>query len=392
VTHRAIDLQSLHAVATATMSPTGTLIDANTGFMRMIDASLPIGRNIGHCFIQPNLAALLDKEPDPSGMIYRGLLTIGDERDATWTLHASVWREAGQIRLLAEHDILGLERLNHAILALNSDYAKIQFDLAQAQTTLKQINVELERRVEERTHTLRDALIRAEAADLAKSVFLATVSHELRTPLNHIIGFSEVILSDESGELPPVQRRQISIIRKSGEQLFNIVQDMIDLSSVGADDLLVQASAIELGPELESQRLSFIEQAQQRSLNLEAVDCAPSIFVHADRARLSQVLRHLLGNAIKFTDHGCVSIRAFVVDGMARIEVEDTGIGISPAGQAELFTSFQQVTNLPGRLNAGMGMGLAIVKRVVDAMGGTVGVASVPAKGSVFWFTLPLAG
>jgi two-component system capsular synthesis sensor histidine kinase RcsC len=136
---------------------------------------------------------------------------------------------------------------------------------------------------------------------------------------------------------------------------------------------------------------AFQAQAEGQGLELRPVICDPGVTVQADRARLAQVVRNLLGNAMKFTDQGYVLVRAVHAGDSMRVEVEDSGIGIPASEQHRLFQSFQRVNDPHGRMRAGTGLGLSICKRIAEAMGGQVGVDSVPGRGSRFWFTVPVA-
>jgi signal transduction histidine kinase len=251
-------------------------------------------------------------------------------------------------------------------------------------------NRRLEKQVEARTRELLQARDEAQSASRAKSAFLATVSHELRTPLNAIIGFSTLLLEDSTIDAAE-RRKQLSIIHRSGMHLLDLIEEMLDLTSIEAGHIAVDIMPLRLHEVLAEQCESMQVQAHAARLDLrvEAVD--HSLIVLADPVRLRQVVRNLLSNAIKFTDHGSVTIRARVDDGMARVEVEDTGIGIASDQQDSLFNRFQRIPDNTGRLRPGTGLGLSICRRLVEAMSGTAGVASEAGRGSVFWFTLPLA-
>jgi signal transduction histidine kinase len=251
-------------------------------------------------------------------------------------------------------------------------------------------NRRLERQVDARTRELLQARDDAQSASRAKSAFLATVSHELRTPLNAIIGFSTLMLEDPTIDAAE-RRKQLSIIHRSGMQLLDLIEEMLDLTSIEAGHIAVDIMPLALHEVLEEQCESMQVQARSANLGLccDAVD--HSLIVRADPVRLRQVVRNLLSNAVKFTDRGSVTIRARVVDGMARVEVEDTGIGIAADQQDSLFNRFQRIPDSTGRLRPGTGLGLSICRRLVEAMSGTAGVVSEAGRGSVFWFTLPLA-
>jgi signal transduction histidine kinase len=252
-------------------------------------------------------------------------------------------------------------------------------------------NRRLAQQVRERTRELERARDEAESASRAKSAFLATVSHELRTPLNAIIGFSTILLDDTLGGLQGEQRRQMQLINDAGRHLLDLIKDILDISSIEAGQLVVHLEAVELHRLLAEQVASMQLLASERGLELRLEAPEEFVDVLADAVRLRQVLRNLLSNAIKFTDQGTITIRGHVAGDMVRIEVHDTGIGISPGEQQALFNSFERMGDRKGRLRPGTGLGLAISRRLVEAMDGTIGCESVEGQGSLFWFTVPIA-
>lgn len=251
---------------------------------------------------------------------------------------------------------------------------------------------ELEKLVRSRTSQLEAARDLAESSSRAKSAFLGTVSHELRTPLNSVIGFSSVLLEGHMGELAPEHRKPLSLIRSSGEQLLRLVQEILDITSIESGTLTLECTAFPLRTVLRELIETLQPQASERKLLLRCIYCDESVVVYADRHRLSQVVRNLLANAIKFTDGGFVQLRADVGGGVARIEVEDSGIGIPESEQWKVFRPFEPIERERGHLRPGTGLGLSICQRMVTAMGGTIGFDSTPGRGSRFWFTVPLAG
>ncbi len=238
---------------------------------------------------------------------------------------------------------------------------------------------------------LRAAKDTAESASRAKNAFLGSISHELRTPLNAIIGFSGLMLDGAMGEVPTALRRPLEMVRRAGQELHDTVRQILDLTSIEGGNVSIDASPVPLRALLDEVHGSFAAPVASRGLILRPLECDTTLTVFADGPRLAQVTRNLVSNALKFTDQGSVWLVAARQGGFARIEVGDTGIGIPRDQQHRLFEPFQRITDEPGRLRQGTGIGLSVCRRIVAAMGGEIGVESEPGRGSRFWFTVPLA-
>jgi signal transduction histidine kinase len=230
---------------------------------------------------------------------------------------------------------------------------------------------------------------RAEAASRTKSQFLANMSHEIRTPMNGVLGMAELLLLTN---LTDKQRRQVEQIRGSGTQLLHVINDILDFSKIEAGKIALEHRPFDLASVMSETMTFFEESVRAKGLTLF---CTLEQDLHTnvvgDAHRLRQVLNNLIGNAIKFTASGTVSIAVRSVTGVVggfEIAVEDTGIGISDETQAVLFKEFSQADSSTTRKYGGTGLGLAICKRLVEMMQGTIGVEGRCGGGSRFWFTV----
>lgn len=245
------------------------------------------------------------------------------------------------------------------------------------------------------THeSLEEALAHAEAGARAKSEFLATISHEIRTPMNGILGMTQLLAQSE---LTPEQEEFVQTILQSGNALLATLNDILDFSKIEAGRLEIRPLPFDLEHSIRDTIHLLAARAREKGLELRlryAPDCPRQVV--GDASRIREVLLNLLGNAIKFTEAGHIETsveypsRDKHAPSSLRIGVRDTGIGISPAGQTSLFQPFSQADASHTRKYGGTGLGLAISKRLVELMGGTIGVESEVGRGSTFWFTLPL--
>jgi signal transduction histidine kinase/DNA-binding response OmpR family regulator len=241
------------------------------------------------------------------------------------------------------------------------------------------------------TRTLRETVQALRAANQAKSDFLASMSHELRTPLSAIIGFSDLMRAEAATETTTVQVpvEWVDHINRSGQHLLGLINDVLDLAKIEAGRLELERAQFDLATALHESVAGVRPLADRKHLRLEA-ELAPGVLADADRGRFRQVVYNLLSNAIKFTpEGGLVRVESSAVEGGARVDVIDSGVGIAEADQEAIFEEFRQVGDALAK-EAGTGLGLALTRRLVEAHGGNITVESQPGKGSRFSVFLPI--
>ena len=276
-------------------------------------------------------------------------------------------------------------------------YVSVQEDITEKKRLAAELDTHrhhLEELVVSRTVELAEARHLAEAANEAKSNFIANMSHEIRTPMNGVLGMTYLAMAATSD---PKQKDYLKKIQLSGQHLLHIVNDVLDFSKIEAGKMTLEALDFRLEELLNNLASMMGNKLTGRDIGFRFdVDATLEKYLHGDPHRISQILINYTNNALKFTEHGEIVVRVRKVQDLGntsliRFEVEDSGIGMSPAQQAKLFQTFEQGDSSTTRKYGGTGLGLAICRQLARLMGGEVGVSSELGKGSIFWFSVQLA-
>jgi signal transduction histidine kinase len=306
------------------------------------------------------------------------------------TGQSSPW-EAIAGKLLSEHgELLGVVTILHdrtEALAREQLYEQLKRASTQLEVKVREATEELVRQNE----LLRRQHIQLEQASALKSQFLANMSHEFRTPLNAILGYTSMLLQGVAGELQPAQRRNLQRVDSNSRHLLSLINDILDISRIEAGKMPLHPVDFDL-PDLVAEVMSELEPIIARARLTVTTDFEPDARrLHGDRQKVKQIVLNLLGNALKFTPEGSITVSSHARRGPDEIAVAvaDTGIGIAPADQATVFEDFRQADNSPTRQYGGAGLGLAICRRLAEMMTGRITVESTLGKGSTFTLTLP---
>lgn len=329
----------------------------------------------------PLLAALdarLDRFKQDPQSIYYASLTKWTAEKVSFTLPA--WVRATGL-------IIGIALIMSLLVSV---VLKRQVDIRTRE--LQDINSDMEARIQQRTAELAVAMKKAQAADHLKSAFLASMSHELRTPLNSIIGFTGILLQGLAGPLNEEQKKQLLMVQNSSRHLLALINDVLDISKIEADQLSLSFSTFELRPSIEKTVKLVGPLADKKGLEL-AMEIAPDVGgVTTDQRRLEQIILNLLNNAVKFTEKGRVSLVCRADKDGYLLSVSDTGMGIQAEEIPGLFQPFHQINTGLSRKHEGTGLGLSICKKLITMMGGTIEVQSQWGKGSTFTVRFPENG
>ncbi len=292
--------------------------------------------------------------------------------------------EQGQKVLLGQ-TLLQMEIVDRGTL----DLAVTQ-QIVELHAALQESNRTLQQRVRERTRELRNALERLTELNQIKANLISNISHELRTPLAHIKGYVELFIDGEMGDLSEEQTDAMAIIRRATNRLGTLIEDLIEFSTASREGITLQLEETEIDTLIKAVLERSQAKAQQTGVKLQwkTDNDLPSIKV--DRERLSWAVFQLVDNAIKFTPaEGKVQVKAEKVDLGVRIQVQDTGIGIAEDKLDEIFEPFHQLDGSPTRRYGGTGLGLSLVKMILEAHGAELAVASEEGKGTTFHFIVP---
>jgi PAS domain S-box-containing protein len=287
---------------------------------------------------------------------------------------------------------------NVELILQNAEGGKIEYECSLGSATQETIkgqrqlvaiarNVSNQKALEASLIKAREA---AESADRIKSMFVASMSHELRTPLNSIIGFLGVVLQGMSGELNLKQKDQLGRAYHSARHLLVLISDVIDISKIEAGFLNAYPEKFELKPLLKEVEQAVQHIADEKQLAL-SIDCPAKLMLETDRKRLYQVMLNIVSNALKYTEHGFVKIKASIKNEQLIIAVKDTGIGIDETGLTKLFKPFERIESRLRNKVLGTGLGLYLTRKILSQLlGGTIEAKSKPEQGSIFTIAIPI--
>lgn len=279
-----------------------------------------------------------------------------------------------------------IQHQNHELLRTLEELYKRQQEVTQMNTELEETNrgmIALYSEIEEKNRQLQEA-------DRLKSIFLASMSHELRTPLNSIIGFTGILLQEMVGRLNEEQKKQLTMVKGSGQHLLDLINDLLDVSKIEAGKADVSVEEFALADVANEVTEAISPAATNKELDV-VTKLQDDIVLLSDRRRVKQVLTNLVSNAVKFTDHGQVTVTGKQLEKeQVEFQVSDTGIGMKREDIQRLFQPFQQLDQSLTREDEGTGLGLYLCRKIIDLLGGTIKAESDYGTGSTFTATLPL--
>ena len=322
------------------------------------------------------------------------LIALKMQRSITEPI-SSLSRVMGRVRESGDFSMRAKKVEDEEIAQLVDTFNTMLDHIQERDSKLKIHQRNLEKTVEQRTRELRNAKESAEAANMAKSDFLATMSHEIRTPMNGMLAMADLL---SKAKLAPRHKRYAEVIAKSGQSLLAIINDILDFSKIEAGRLDLETIPVKPADILDDVVGLFWERAASKNIDLAAhVSSNTPEVIEGDPVRISQVLSNLVNNALKFTEEGHVVVSVSLKSGndstsngdcMLEFSVSDTGVGIAKDKQSAIFEAFAQADQTTTRRYGGTGLGLAICRKLVEAMKGDIGLTSKPGKGSRFYFSM----
>jgi signal transduction histidine kinase len=296
-------------------------------------------------------------------------------------------RESGK-----QAPLLGQILINMGVITRETLDQAVTEQILQLRGALENYNKFLEKRVQERTAELEQALSRLSELNQMKSNLVANISHELRTPLTHIKGYIELLISEGLGPLTTDQEQALDVMESSTDRLERLIEDLLLFSMVEKDQIILHIRPFNLNKLCNELMNRSANYADQREIKLHFEYAAEEILIEGDEEKIAWAITQLLDNAIKFTPAGGKAELSIEVEGkFARLAIADTGIGIPPEKFSEIFESFHQLDGSSTRRYGGTGLGLSLVKKIIEAHGSVIHVTSEVDHGSTFTFLLKLA-
>lgn len=363
----------------------------------------PSSRFCNHCGIDLALAAVLAEQAIYSPTQFPSGLPLAPEalvpRLGDSLIEKGLLQQEGlnhalefqQAKARTDHPVLiGQALVELGLIDRTSLDEVVTEQIIQLQHALQETNRQLEQRVEQRTADLQSALNKLTELNQLKSNFISNISHELRTPLTHIKGYLDILSDFSLGPLTPLQSDAVQVLKRAEARLENLIDDLIQFSLAARGELSLRFDDFPLSELIDQIASQSQQKARLKDVNISV--CIPSELspVRADKDKIGWVINQLLDNAIKFTPAGgSVRLEAFQDNGKIQLSIQDNGIGIPPERIAEIFEPFHQLDSSVTRHYSGTGLGLAMVRRILDAHGSQINVASSVDKGTRFDFYLP---